>query len=63
MFDGEYFVGPLQNILFDFTPLRALRSNPSGSVPGSPISAPALPAQWNALEVIFHRGGMQNLVL
>ena len=28
-----------------------------------PISAPALPAQWNALEVIFHRGGMRSLFL
>ena len=27
------------------------------------ISAPALPAQWNALEVIFHRGGMRSLFL
>jgi hypothetical protein len=27
------------------------------------LACPSLPAQWNALEVIFHRGGIQGLFL
>jgi hypothetical protein len=33
------------------------------NVPFNPISALALPARWNTLEVIFHRGGMRSLFL